>query len=292
MLGFPVADTGIGIPREKQELIFEAFAQADGSTTREYGGTGLGLAISAQLVELMGGRISVESEPGRGTRFHFTARFGVATGQSRVAASRLPARLRGLRVLVVDDNATNRRILEEMLTHGACGRRAVAGARAALEELEARGARGPAVPLVLLDANMPEMDGFDLAAKVQQSPRLAGASIMMLTSGARPGDRARCFELGISAYLTKPVKQSDLHRRHPGRPRLAAARREGAAAEGARAGPPPGGRRLRVLVAEDNAVNQQVAARHARAGRPRGGRRRERPGGAGAPRDGGRSTWC
>ncbi|HSD27484.1 MAG TPA: ATP-binding protein, partial [Vicinamibacteria bacterium] len=209
VLGFLVADTGIGIPPEKQQLIFEAFAQADGSTTREYGGTGLGLSISAQLVELMGGRIAVESEPGRGSRFRFSARFGKAPLRPRVG-DRLPAQLRGLRVLVVDDNATNRRILEEVLTQWRMQPTAVASAQAALEAMEAAERAKRPYPLVLLDASMPVMDGFDLAAKIQQSPRLAGASIMMLSSGARPGDRARCFELGISAYLTKPVKQSDL----------------------------------------------------------------------------------
>ncbi len=257
VLGFLVADTGIGIPRDKQRLIFEAFAQADGSTTREYGGTGLGLSISAQLVGLMGGRISVDSEPGRGSRFRFSARFGAAPARDRTAA-RLPAQLRGLRVLVVDDNATNRRILEEVLLQWRMQPTAVASARAALEELEAAERAKRPYPLVLLDASMPVMDGFDLAAKIQQSPRLTGASIMMLSSGARPGDRARCFELGISAYLTKPVKQSDLmdtivgvfasrttggkERPRPSKPR-----------------PPKDGRRLCVLVAEDNAVNQQVA---------------------------------
>jgi two-component system sensor histidine kinase/response regulator len=257
VLGFLVADTGIGIPREKQELIFEAFAQADGSTTREHGGTGLGLSISAQLVGLMGGRITVESEPGRGSRFRFSVRFGTAPPRPRFA-DRLPAQLRGLRVLVVDDNTTNRRILEEVLNQWRMQPTAVAGGRAALEEMEAADRAGRPYPLVLLDASMPVMDGFDLAGKIQQSPRLARASIMMLSSDARPGDRARCFELGISAYLTKPVKQSDLmdtivsvlgSRLAGGRERQAA----GAAR------PPEGGRLLRVLVAEDNAVNQQVA---------------------------------
>ncbi len=257
VLRFVVADTGIGIPREKQQLIFEAFAQADGSTTREYGGTGLGLSIAAQLVDLMGGRIGVDSEPGRGSRFRFSARFGTATERARIA-DRLPAQLRGLRVLVVDDNATNRRILEEVLTQWRMQPTAVASARAALEEMEAAQRAGRSYPLVLLDASMPGMDGFELAERVQKSPRLARASIMMLSSGARPGDRARCFELGISAYLTKPVKQSDLMdtimsvlgSRLP-----KAKKRPGAVAEL----PPKAARSLRVLVAEDNAVNQQVA---------------------------------
>ncbi len=256
-LGFLVADTGIGIPRDKQALIFEAFAQADGSTTREYGGTGLGLSISAQLVELMGGRITVDSEPGRGSRFRFTARFGTAPERVRVADG-LPAQLRGLRVLVVDDNATNRHILEEVLTQWRMQPTAVAGAQAALDVMEAAQRAGRPYPLVLLDASMPGMDGFDLAERVQQSPRLARASIMMLSSGARPGDRARCFELGISAYLTKPVKQSDLMDTIVGvlGSRLSGAKkRPGTAA----ARPPKAGRHLRVLVAEDNVVNQQVA---------------------------------
>ena len=207
-LGFLVADTGIGIPRDKQQLIFEAFAQADSSTTRRYGGTGLGLSISAELVRMMGGALTVESRPGRGSRFGFTARFGLPGAPRREA--RKPAKLRRLRVLVVDDNATNRRILHEMLTHWRMRPTTVDGGRAALEELERAARVGRPYPLVLLDSQMPEMDGFALAEQIKKRPRLAGASIMMLTSGPRPGDRARCMALGVSAYLTKPVKQSDL----------------------------------------------------------------------------------
>jgi PAS domain S-box-containing protein len=252
-LAFVVADTGIGIPREQQQLVFEAFAQADSSTTRRYGGTGLGLSISAQLVGLMGGSLTVESEPGKGSRFRFTARFGLPGVRPPTPR---PAKLRGLRVLVVDDNATNRRILHEMLTHWRMRPTMVAGGRAALLELEKAARVGKPYPLVLLDSQMPEMDGFALAQQIKKRPRLAGASIMMLTSGPRPGDRARCLALGLSAYLSKPIKQSDLldtiMGALSGRP--AETRSSGQPTAAPRQGP-----RLRVLVAEDNSVNQQVA---------------------------------
>ena len=252
-LAFVVADTGIGIPRDKQQQIFEAFAQADSSTTRQYGGTGLGLSISAQLVQLMGGSLSVESEAGKGSRFRFTARFGLPGARP---PARRPAKLRRLRVLVVDDNATNRRILHEMLTHWSMRPTTVAGGRAALLELERASRVGRPYPLVLLDSQMPEMDGFALARQIKKRPQLAGASIMMLTSGPRPGDRARCLALGVSAYLTKPIKQSDLLDTIMGAlsGRSAVTRPSGPSAAALRKGP-----RLRVLVAEDNAVNQQVA---------------------------------
>src|SRR5262249_32168097 len=172
-LGFLVADPGIGIPADKQQLIFEAFAQADGSTTRQYGGTGLGLSISAQLVEMMGGSLTVESEPRRGSRFRFTARFGRPGSRP---ATRLPPKLRRLRVLVVDDNATNRRILHEMLAHWRMRPKTVGSARAALEELEGASRAGRPYPLVLVDCQMPEMDGFALAQQIKKRPRLAGAS--------------------------------------------------------------------------------------------------------------------
>ena len=254
VLGVLVADTGIGIARDRQVRIFEAFEQADSSTTREYGGTGLGLTISSRLVGMMGGSISVDSGPGRGSRFRFDVRLGLPD-PGETAAPRRPARLRDLRVLVVDDNATNRRILVETLRHWRMRPAAVEGGRAALAELErARRGRRP-YALVLLDANMPGMDGFALAARIKEEPRLAAASIMMLTSGARPGDRARCLELGVAGYLTKPVKQSELM------DAIMSVLGGGPSRRPAGGRPPsPKGRRLRVLVAEDNPVNQQVAA--------------------------------
>jgi PAS domain S-box-containing protein len=253
-LRFLVTDTGIGIPREKLGMIFEAFTQADSSTTRQYGGTGLGLSISAQLVRMMGGQVSVESEPGCGSRFRFTARFGLPG--RRVPRTPAMRTLRGLRVLVVDDNATNRRILEELLSQWRMKPKAVAGAREALAELErAARARRP-YALVLLDGNMPGMDGFGLAAAIRRRPRVARASVMMLTSSPRPDDRARCAELGISSYLMKPVKQSDLLDTLMGVLAVPGAAQPRAATP---ARPRPGSRRLKVLVAEDNIVNQQVA---------------------------------
>ncbi len=255
-LRFVITDTGIGIPRDKQDVIFEAFAQADGSTTREYGGTGLGLAIAARLVRMMGGSVSLESEPGKGSRFTFTARLAVPAG-SAARTSRVPASLKGLRVLVVDDNETNRRILEEMLGLWEMRPKTVAGGKAALEEMREAAEAGEPYPLVLLDGNMPGMDGFSVAERIREQPRLAGASIMMLTSSARPGDRARCLELGVASHLSKPIKRSDLFDTLT--EVLAGRVGTGVRRAGPTAGPlSKGHRRLRVLVAEDNVVNQQV----------------------------------
>jgi CheY-like chemotaxis protein len=209
VLHFAVTDTGIGIPLEKQQLIFQPFTQADNSTTRQFGGTGLGLAISSQLVNMMGGQIWVESEVQKGSAFHFTARFGLHAG----ATPQPPVEREGLQelpVLIVDDNATNRRILEELLTHWGLQPTVADSGQAALAALQKAVENGGAFPLVLLDAHMPFMDGFTVAERIKQNPALAGATIMMLTSGGHPGDAARCRELGITSYLTKPIKQSDL----------------------------------------------------------------------------------
>jgi CheY-like chemotaxis protein/HPt (histidine-containing phosphotransfer) domain-containing protein len=257
VLHFVVRDTGAGIPAEKQGLLFQAFAQLDSSTTRRHGGTGLGLAIAAQLVEMMNGRIWVESQVGQGSRFQFTARFGVAQDahESRVPA--VQTELRDLPVLVVDDHATNRRILEEVLRNWGMRPTAVNSARAAWEELERAAGAGEPYPLVLLDGHMPEMDGFSLAAQIQRSPPLAGATLVMLTSVGQPEDVARCRELGITGYLMKPIKQSELLA-----VLLAALDRDRTHEPPPAPAPPTARQRsLDVLVVEDNPVNQKLAMR-------------------------------
>jgi PAS domain S-box-containing protein len=256
LLHFSVRDTGIGIPADKQSLIFGAFVQVDGSTTRRYGGTGLGLAISSRLVQRMGGRIWVESVPRQGSTFHFTARFAVHGAALARPSRPEPERLRGLSVLVVDDNATNRFILVETLGQWQMRPTAVANAADALTALEQAQRAGEPFSLVLLDAHMPEVDGFSLAERIRAHPDLAGATVMMLSSAGQPVDAARCQKLGLAAYLTKPIKQADLYRAI-----LAAL---GTATVAPVATPPPparASRALRLLLAEDNPVNQKLAVR-------------------------------
>jgi PAS domain S-box-containing protein len=259
-----VSDTGIGIPPEKQQLIFAPFEQADGSVTRRHGGTGLGLAISSRLVGMMGGRIWVDSEVGRGSTFHFTARLGLAR-EPVPPVPFDPDALRGLPVLVVDDNATNRRILTEMLGNWRMRPSPADGGTAALAAMRRAAAAGEPYALVVLDAMMPGMDGFALAEQIRAHPDFAGATIMMLSSADRAGDAARCEALGIAAHLMKPVKQSELLNTiltilHVGAgvPALAAEvpERPPQSEPSAVAAP-----RLRVLLAEDNAVNQRLAVR-------------------------------
>ena len=257
-LHFSVTDTGIGIPPEKQELIFEAFSQADSSTTRRFGGTGLGLAISKQLVDLMGGRIWVESQAGKGSTFHFTATFDVqrSTGVKPASAGQP---LADLPVLIVDDNETNRRILEEVLTNWHMHPVATNGSAAALAALERSVTENHPFAIILLDAHMPVMDGFDLGKRIKQDPRYRQIKLIMLTSAGQPEDISRCQELGIAAYLTKPVKQSELFDvivsvLSPGVQHPSSASHRRRASRAAR-------RRLKVLLAEDNAVNQMLATR-------------------------------
>jgi signal transduction histidine kinase/ActR/RegA family two-component response regulator len=210
MLHFMVRDTGIGIPADKQRLIFEAFSQADASTTRRYGGTGLGLSISARLVQIMGGRIWLESEPQRGSTFHFTVRFGVqpAAGARR-REERLP-RLMGMPVLIADDNRTNLRILKETLTLWGMEPTTVESGPEALIALAEAQALGNPYALLILDGQMPDMDGYEVAQRVLSLPHHDETQILMLTSSPRPADAARCRMLGVSAVLMKPLKASEL----------------------------------------------------------------------------------
>jgi two-component system, sensor histidine kinase and response regulator len=262
-LHFIVSDTGVGIAPDKLNAIFGSFSQADTSTTREYGGTGLGLTISKHLIEMMGGRIWVESEPGVGSRFHFTVRLGIAVTHTVVVESTTaPAILRGIKVLIVDDNRTNRRILEGLVKRWGMNPTVASDGEKALVELSAARLASEPYSLILTDMHMPKMDGFGLVEEIKERPDLSTATIMMLTSGGQRGDAVRCGELGIAAYLLKPVRQSEL--------REAIARVLNAKEQ---AGAIPmitqysiqksGGSAtaLHILLAEDNPVNQKLAIR-------------------------------
>ncbi len=260
VLHFTVTDTGIGIPEKKQQDIFEAFTQADSSTTRTYGGTGLGLTISSRLVAMLGGSIWVKSEPGRGSTFHFTARFALQEPSSRKAEPLTEEQLRDLPVLIVDDNTTNRRVLQETLLSWRMKPALAEGGQQALAILREAQARGNPFHVVLLDAQMPEMDGFSMAHEIKQDPKFAKTVIIMLTSAGLRGDAARCHAVGIDAYLPKPVKRSDLLEAI--KMSLAPQDRAGRTAPLlTRHSLREQRRRLKILLAEDNRVNQILAQR-------------------------------
>ena len=210
VLRFSVKDTGIGIPKEKLNLIFDAFTQADSSTSRKFGGSGLGLAICSRLAQLMGGQIGAESTVGEGSTFHFTACFKLADQQSLSVRRARPAVVRGRRVLIVDDNATNRLILEEMARNWDMLPTTASGAIEAMVIMRRSEGQGTPYELVLSDVNMPEADGVTLADWIRQDAKLASTPIIFLTSGTRPEDLKRCESLSIAAHLMKPVKESEL----------------------------------------------------------------------------------
>ena len=259
-LHFVIHDTGIGIAADKHAVIFDAFSQADGSTTRRYGGTGLGLTISARLVEAMQGRIWVDSEPGRGSDFHFTARFGAAEEAAQAPGGE--PLLTGLHVLVVDDNLTNRRILTETLSQWGIRTEAAEGAEDALSRMRGAVQDGDAFSIVVTDVHMPDVDGFELVRRMRGSPEIQSARVLMLTSSESQGDLQRCRELDVSTYLIKPARRRELraallnlligdHGRDSGaeRPKL-------------NHQPAPGADLpSRILLAEDNIVNQRLALR-------------------------------
>jgi PAS domain S-box-containing protein len=253
-LHFAVTDTGIGIPPDKQSVIFEPFGQADSSTTRKYGGTGLGLAICSQLVRLMNGKIWVESAPGKGSTFQFIAEFG-RTELEPPQLSDLPKDLDRLPVLVIDDNATNRRILEETLRRWKMRPQGAESAASAMEALESASAANEPFDLALVDGQMPEVDGFMLAEKIRLHSRFQKLKIVLLTSAAHPEQIKRARQLGVSGYLLKPVKQSELLHA------IATAMGKPTFTTPLKKRRPKIKYGLRVLLAEDNPVNQRLQSR-------------------------------
>ena len=258
-LRFTVADTGIGIPVEKQQVIFDAFAQEDGSMSRKYGGTGLGLTISSRLVKMMGGRIWVESAPGEGSRFHFTAQVqaGAASGGGPIEEA-----LRGVPALVIDNNATNRRILAETLSGWGMQVRAAADGVSAVWELGRAERAGRAFKLVLADSQMPGLSGTGLVRSLQEHGGQACPIVVMLSCAQQKDGAARFRQQGVAACLTKPVRRAELKAAlltALGAPSAASEPGAASAAGAAAAEAEMAGRKLRILLAEDNAVNQRVA---------------------------------
>jgi len=254
---FAVTDTGIGIPGDRMERIFQAFRQGDSSTTRRYGGTGLGLSISSQLVKFMGGKLWAQSCVGEGSTFYFTILFGLPLRSRKKEPARLNE-LSGKHALVVDDNATNRQILHETLSAWGMQITVTDGAQNALEKLRNTAAQGDSFDLAILDAVMPQMDGFELAAVIRKNPDLQVPTLLMLSSADRPRDLARCRELGNTLYLTKPVASADLRRAIiEALGRTASAKSETAPIDGAEHARSA----LAILLADDNEANRSLASR-------------------------------
>ena len=253
-----VADTGIGIPPEKQESIFKAFEQADSSTTRQYGGTGLGLAISGRLVHMMGGKLWLESEAGKGTTFHLTLKLGLHADQTERVRIPKDFNITDLPVLVVDDNATNLRIVSAMLSNWRMKPTTASDGFSAVEELLEAKRSGRSFRLIIMDVNMPGLDGFQTIERIRSEKEVSDSIVMMLSSASRKGDAKRCRELGVAAYLNKPVTQSTLLdsivtvlSQHKGKVKVNRQRRKHEKV--------PRQNKLRILVAEDNVVNQKLA---------------------------------
>jgi PAS domain S-box-containing protein len=256
---FVVSDTGVGIPLDKRKAIFGAFAQADGSTTRRYGGTGLGLAICQSLVGNMGGRLWVTSKEGKGSDFHFVVPLKLYRPDAPSALPVSLAAVEGLSALVVDDEASSRRVLVTALDHWRMRPRAVASGAEALQELALAAAAGERIDLVLLDDRMPEMDGFAVAKRIRNDSAISRVPILLLTSGGARGDGARCHELGIDGYLVKPVDAGKLFEMIAA---VTASRSSGTRTRVlTQHSLREGTERLRVLLAEDNPVNRTVATR-------------------------------
>ncbi len=255
MVHIVVRDTGIGIPPEKQQLIFEAFSQAQSSYGRRYGGTGLGLAITSRLVRLMGGEIWVDSEPEHGSEFHVVVPLPAGSPNSLA----IPECVKGVTTLIVDDNLTQRKILTAMLSQWGMKPDSVESAMRGLSAMEAAATCNNPYRLVLIDGTMPEMDGFELAECIKRHPKLVGATILMLSLGMRSDDISRCRQLGVSAYVVKPIRRLELLnvivRVLQNKDAFAAPVQEGERWENGRHN------RLRILAAEDNRVNQRLLVR-------------------------------